>query len=285
MGIWFTLCLICTTVQAELDFPNLTGRVVDQAGLLSTAESQALSDQLEAHEASTTNQIVVVTVNSLQGQSITDFTNQLARHWGIGQAGKDNGVVLLVAPEQRKVRIEVGYGLEGSVTDAASSDIIQRHILPRFRENDYSGGIKSGVENILQAVEGEYVVPERSKREDSPTIFYPLVFIAFIIGSELLRRFGMNVNPNAVFPAAFAGIAFSQIKQNLTLGIIAAVVLFLFIYLFNKTKYGKDKNRKMGAPVTYREQDRNNRSPGHQSSGGFSGGGGSFGGGGASGRW
>ena len=129
---------------AAPQFPELTGRVVDNAALLSAPEHKRLTRLLEEHEAQTTNQVVIVTLESLQGYVIEDFGYQLGRHWGIGQKGKDNGVLLIVAPIQRKVRIEVGYGLEGTLTDALSRNIIDTRILPAFRNNNYEHGIARG---------------------------------------------------------------------------------------------------------------------------------------------
>ncbi|WOE74266.1 TPM domain-containing protein [Alterisphingorhabdus coralli] len=140
--------------QAQ-DFPVLTGRVVDQADLLNPGQERALTDELEALEANSTRQLVVATVDSLQGYPIEDYGYQLGREWGIGQAAngdaeKDNGVILLVAPNERKVRIEVGYGLEPIMTDALASRIINDHILPRFREGYYPAGIITGTQVLVE---------------------------------------------------------------------------------------------------------------------------------------
>ncbi|RMF04505.1 MAG: TPM domain-containing protein, partial [Alphaproteobacteria bacterium] len=117
-------------MAAQPQFPALTGRVVDEAGLLSREEADALARQLEALEERTSDQLVVVTLRSLQGFPIEDYGYKLGRHWGIGQAGKDNGVLLIVAPTERKVRIEVGRGLEGELPDALAKLIIENAILP-----------------------------------------------------------------------------------------------------------------------------------------------------------
>jgi len=129
--------VVLATAALALDFPALTGRVVDNANLLSAQQESRLTQQLASHEEATSNQVVVVTLPSLQGTSIDDFGYQLGRHWGIGQAGRDNGVLLIVAPNERKVRIEVGYGLEGDLPDAIARAIIDQNILPAFRRNDY----------------------------------------------------------------------------------------------------------------------------------------------------
>ncbi|MEO9788928.1 MAG: TPM domain-containing protein, partial [Aurantimonas coralicida] len=131
---------------AAQEFPPLTGRVVDTADLLDPGTETALTEKLAAFEAQGSDQVVVVTVPDLQGAEIADYANRLGREWGIGQAEENNGVVLLVSRDDREVRIEVGYGLEGTLTDALSSLIIQNDILPAFRGGDYPGGISRGVD-------------------------------------------------------------------------------------------------------------------------------------------
>ncbi len=158
--VWLLLAAGCllfsvTAVSAEPKFPELTGRVVDNAGLLSAAEQAQIISDLEALEAESTDQLVVVTLPSLQGYEIEDFGYQLGRHWGIGQKNKDNGVLLIVAPNERKVRIEVGRGLEPLLTDALTRLIIENGILPRFRTKDFSGGIAAGVSDIIAVLRGD----------------------------------------------------------------------------------------------------------------------------------
>nr|WP_298250549.1 TPM domain-containing protein [uncultured Halomonas sp.] len=150
------LLTAATGLQAQdIDFPELTGRVVDQAELLDPATESRLSEQLAAHEDATTEQLVVATLPGLQGVSIEEYGYQLGRHWGIGQAEEDNGALLIVAPNERKVRIEVGYGLEGRLTDAQSSAIINQTLTPAFREGDYARGISEGVGAMIQVLGGD----------------------------------------------------------------------------------------------------------------------------------
>ncbi len=153
---------------AAPQFPTLTGRVVDNAELLSASERERLTRLLAEHESETTNQVVIVTLESLQGYEIEDFGYQLGRHWGIGQEGKDNGVLLVVAPTERKVRIEVGYGLEGTLTDALSQDIIQTRILPAFKKDNYEAGIALGTERILAVLGGTYEPAARKPKAAKP---------------------------------------------------------------------------------------------------------------------
>ncbi|MCQ4286722.1 TPM domain-containing protein [Pseudomonas stutzeri] len=139
--------------QAEL--PALTGRVVDQAELLDTQAEARLTSMLAAHEQTTGEQVVVVTVPDLQGRSIEEFGIALGREWGIGQKDEDTGALLIVARDDRRVRIEVGYGLEGRLTDAQSSVIINRVITPAFREGDFTRGITEGTAAMIQVLGGD----------------------------------------------------------------------------------------------------------------------------------
>ena len=166
---------------AAPQFPALTGRVVDNAGLLSAPERQRLTRLLEEHEAQTTNQVVIVTLESLQGYVIEDFGYQLGRHWGIGQKGKDNGVLLIVASTERKVRIEVGYGLEGTLTDALSRDIIDTRILPAFRSNNYERGIARGATGILAVLGGTYQPVKRISGGGQSNNFMLLVLLPLLL--------------------------------------------------------------------------------------------------------
>jgi uncharacterized protein len=152
------MLLLSTTVSVALNFPELTGRVVDEADLLSPAQETALTDMLEKHERKTSNQVVVVTVTSLQGISIESFGRSLGNHWGIGQKDKDNGVLLIVAPEERRVRIEVGRGLEGKLTNRIAKDIIDDQILPKFKApgGDMASGIRVGTITIIEVLEDRY---------------------------------------------------------------------------------------------------------------------------------
>ena len=183
------LCLLLLAgaggVWAALVFPTLSGRVVDGAGLLDTATRAQLEQLLKGHEQSTGEQVVVVTLASLQGQSIEDYGYQLGRHWGIGQQGKDNGALLIVAPQERKLRIEVGYGLEGRLTDAQASVIINQVITPAFKSGDYAQGISEGVAAILQVLGGEPMVEveraDGAKEEQPPALLF-FVLMMVVMG-------------------------------------------------------------------------------------------------------
>ena len=174
-----------------LDFPALRGRVVDDAGILDEGTRATLTHKLAELEAKTSDQLVVVTLKSLQGTSIEDFGVELGRHWQIGQRDKNNGALLIVAPNERRVRIEVGYGLEGALTDAVSRLIIENGITPRFRADDFAGGITRGVDDIISVLSGDAeewkaraarrpdtVSPTDSTRNDS---IWPVIWVVLVV--------------------------------------------------------------------------------------------------------
>ncbi len=182
------ICLSVAGVAQTLTFPALTGRVVDEAGLLDAADRAALTDSLARLEAATTDQLVVVTLKSLQGRTIEEYGYQLGRNWHIGQKDKDSGVLLIVAAAERKVRIEVGYGLEGTLTDAATRLIIENAILPRFKAGDLPGGIKQGAAQIIQTLGGDTgrapapdAVPNRAAAPVWPGIALGLAVVGLLI--------------------------------------------------------------------------------------------------------
>src|SRR5262249_19281607 len=177
------LLVLSLSALAALTFPQLTGRVVDDAGILNAATKADLDRKLADFETKTTGQLVVVTLKSLQGTSIEDYGYQLGRHWGIGQKGKNSGALLVVAPNERKVRIEVGYGLEGTLTDAISKLIIENSIIPRLRANDFAGGIGRGVDDIIQAVSvdsEEWKARAKQRPDDEPGLLDVLALLFFL---------------------------------------------------------------------------------------------------------
>lgn len=189
MFVLVLLCLGTAPSFAEPKFPALTGPVVDNSGLLSAAQNREISQKIKAFRGKTSIQINVATLPSLQGYDIREFGYQLGRHWGIGEKGKDNGVLLIVAPIERKVAIEVGYGLEAVITDALAKLLIENKILPHFRNGDYPSGIKAGVTDIMTLAAGdenaeklkeEYYASD--KEEDlSPIAIFILILVLFII--------------------------------------------------------------------------------------------------------
>ncbi|MBL0318859.1 MAG: TPM domain-containing protein [Alphaproteobacteria bacterium] len=191
---FITALFISAVAIAAPQFPALTGRVVDDAHILSANTVQALDAMLADYERGTTNQVVVVTLSSLQGTSIEDYGYQLGRHWRIGQKDKDNGVLLIVAPTDRKIRIEVGYGLEGELTDAKSSVILHSIILPAFRAGKLEQGIVDGTNAIVSVLGGKGMpaglesVQQRpvSKLHTLLAVIFLLFFIYFCIRHPVL---------------------------------------------------------------------------------------------------
>src|SRR5215471_17727074 len=182
-----TLLLWLTPASAEPTFPELTGRVVDDAELLGPDVEEELTEELKALEDKSSDQLVVVTLPSLQGYSIEDYGYRLGRHWGIGTKQLNNGALLIVAPNEHKVRIEVGRGLEPTLTDALSKIIIENSILPKFRTGDFSGGIKDGVRDITKVLTGDAAEVEvRAKAKarhdvDEPAINWLMVIFWLLI--------------------------------------------------------------------------------------------------------
>ena len=168
--------------QRDVEVPPLTGRVVDQAALLDPATERALNQQLAAHEDSTSNQVAVLTIASLAGRPIEEVALAVARTWQLGQAGRDNGVLLLVARDDRQMRIEVGYGLEGALPDVVASRIIRHELRPAFRAGDFDGGVQAGVAAILQAITGSYEPPPASSSSPPRLAGLLVVLVGGVVG-------------------------------------------------------------------------------------------------------
>ncbi len=216
--VWLLLgCLVQVQALAQTapEFPPLTGRVVDQAEMLSPQTEARLNQMLAAHEQATTNQLVVATLPNLQGYEIADYGYQLGRHWGIGQKDKDNGALLIIARDEQKIRIEVGYGLEGELTDAASSVVISRVIAPEFREGRFEEGIVAGVEAMLAILGGEAIPAQAGQREQEgpdlplPVLLFMLFFIifgSFLGGGRRGRRYRRGIFYGGMAGGGFGGL-------------------------------------------------------------------------------
>ena len=244
---------LVSIASAEPTFPKLTGRVVDAANMLGQADRDAITRQLAALEEKSSDQLVLVTLPSLQGYDIADFGVRLARHWKIGQKDTNNGVLLIVAPKDRKVRIEVGYGLEGTLTDTLAGNIVHNRILPLFRKGDMPQGIKHGVTDIIDVLTGDAAeVAQRAKSK---------------------RRSSGEFDPIGLF--------------------ILALWAFMFFGGIGRTFLGAAGSRGGVIIIPVGEATSNWSGGrgggfgggGFGGGGGFSGGGGSFGGGGSSGGW
>jgi uncharacterized protein len=201
------LILASPALASEPKFPPLTGRVVDEAGVLSASTQSELTGMLDAHERATGEQVVVVTLDSLQGYTVEDYGYRLGRYWGIGQKGKNNGVLLIVAPKEHKVRIEVGYGLEGTLTDATSRTIIESNILPAFKRGDFNGGVVAGTTSILKVLASNESAESSAPGDANDGVvglfipFFLVVIILVVIKilrrqrNDIIRRMGRVVGP------------------------------------------------------------------------------------------
>ena len=240
------------TSLAAQDFPKLTGRVVDAANIIPPDVETRLDGKLAALETQSRRQLVVATIPSLQGQEIADYGYRLGRAWGIGDKDRNDGALLIVAPSERKVRIEVGYGLEGVLTDGLSWLIIDGEIVPRFKAGDMPGGIEAGADAIIK----QLTLPADQARQAA---------------AEADAR--QRESGGSAFPSVF----------------FALFVLFFFVLPIIRSIGGRGKRRYRGggsSPIVWLPGGfSGGGSSGGGFGGGFSGGGGSFGGGGSSGSW
>ncbi len=266
-GCFALVVLVCAAWAQTLDFPQLTGRVVDEAGILDSGTRAALTKVSSDLEAKSTDQLVIVTLRSLRGTSIEDYGYQLGRTWKIGQKDKNNGVLLIVAPNERKVRIEVGYGLEPTLTDAITKFIIENAILPRFKAGDFAGGVKRGAEDIVSVLTGDEEYKQRATQSAKSQVSTGELIIMMIF-------------------VLIAGFIFLNVMYGVYIAIRGVLEQ---LGIVSPRKKGKKKSWFDDWVVTSGSSGSGSSSGSSWSSGssggGFSGGGGSFGGGGSSGSW
>ncbi|MDP1584964.1 MAG: YgcG family protein [Bradyrhizobium sp.] len=277
----FLALLLCFSFAAAADVavPPLSGRVVDQTGTLSSGDIAALTQTLKDLETRKGSQIAVLIVPTTDQESIEQFSIRVAEAWKIGRKKIDDGALLVVAKNDRRLRIEVGYGLEGALTDATARRIIDEDITPKFKSGDFAGGISAGVDRIIRVIDGEKLPAPEPEHWRSPGLlnnidpFNPFVIAALVVVGGILRStlgrlFGSLATGGVV------GLLAWFLVGSLALSAIFALVAFL-LTMFGET-IGSSGGRRGGW---------SGGSGGSSSGGGFSGGGGSFGGGGASGRW
>ena len=262
---------------AQIPVPALTGRVVDQTGTLSPAQQATLDQTLSAFETQKGTQIAVLIVPSTAPEAIEQFSIRVAEKWKLGRKKVDDGAILIVAKDDRTMRIEVGYGLEGVLTDLTTKRIISEVILPRFKEQDFYGGISAGVDQIIHVVDGE-PLPEASRspaagRAGDLGRFIPIIFIlALAVGGVLRSALGRF--PGALVTGGAVAVIAWFVVGALSMALFAgAIALFVTLMSGGMGRYG------MGGYYG------GGMGRGGSGGGGFSGGGGGFGGGGASGRW
>lgn len=273
---------------AEVPVPALSGRIVDQAGVLSLEQRQALSRKLEAFEQAKGSQVAVLVVPTTGGEAIEDFATRVTDQWKLGRAGVDDGVLLLVAMQERRMRIQTGRGVQGTLTDALSKRIIAERMTPLFRAGDFAGGIAVGVDSILAAVSGESLPPpSKSGSSASSSLNSDLnqvMFLAFMlvpVGALVLR---------AVLGRFLGGVAAGVITGGVVafalgsflVGLLAGALAFFFTFAVEANRVMSSRGRSGWGGSS---SGWGGGSGWGGSGGGFSGGGGGFDGGGASGSW
>ncbi len=300
----FVFCSALAVKAQSLEVPFLAGRVNDTANMLSSQTINALEALLKAHEDSTSNQVVVLTIPSLQGEPLEEYSIKVVDTWKLGRKDKDNGVLLLIARDDRKVRIEVGDGLEGDLPDITCGQIIRREIVPRFRNSDYDGGVRAGVNAILDAINGSYKGDDNTAAASPDFLFFGIFLIVvglfttiavFLQGAISWILYTFLIPFWAAFPMVSLGVKIGTILLAIYLLGFPLVKLW-----FAKSKKGQALAKKWSVGASTggtnlrggrTSHGRRNSSGsggwsfGGGSSGGFSGGGGSFSGGGASGSW
>ncbi|HMP99286.1 MAG TPA: TPM domain-containing protein [Cyclobacteriaceae bacterium] len=301
-SILFSLFILSISSPAK-DVPFLSGRVVDEARVLSSQTISAIENKLRTHEQAKGNQVAVLIVKSLEGEALESYSLKVAETWKLGQKGKYNGVLLLIAIEDRKLRIEVGYGLEGDLTDAKSNRIIRNIITPEFRRSDYDNGILNGVNAIVSVIEGSDLAEESGSEEEfedfsTSEIIMLSVFVFSILG--LFTFFGLISKGGAGWFLYFFLIPFYATFPAVILGFDVGLIILLVyllgflvvrIYLHHTPKgkaFIKSFENMQGSTTGHGGGVwmSSSRSGGWSSGGStWSGGGGSFGGGGSSGSW
>lgn len=276
------LSLISIPVYA-LDVPPLKGYINDYANMISPSSRTKLSKELKAFEQSDSTQIVILTIPSLEGELIEDFSIKVAEAWKIGQKGKDNGIILVVAKQERKIRIEVGRGLEGKLTDLTAGRIIDFVVKPKFKRGDFDGGFVAAVHSLIDATRGEFKAdqaPPASRKQGHMPLPTVLIFvgIALVVMGRLSRTLGGTAG--ALGLPALGYFAFgSSLFTLVLLGILGLAMGIFLPLLFSGGGYG-------GGFWTGGGWGSGGGIGGDSDSGGgFDGGGGDFGGGGASGDW
>ncbi|RXH26155.1 membrane protein [Bradyrhizobium nanningense] len=277
--------------SADVAVPQLTGRVVDQTGTLSSGDIASLSQKLRDFEARKGSQIAVLIVPTTQPETIEQFSIRVAEAWKIGRKKIDDGAILVVAKNDRHLRIEVGYGLEGALTDVTARRIIDEVITPKFRSGDFAGGIADGVERMMRVIDGEPLpVPTPTVNfgslDDLAPLFIVTLFVSVGLGGAfravLGRLLGSLVTGGII--ATLTWFVLGSFAMALALGGLGFIIGFI-ADLFSAITPGTGRSRGGSWSSSSSGSGWSSGSSGSSDSGGFSGGGGSFGGGGASGSW
>ncbi len=282
------LCVLGFALAAAsawaLDVPPLTGRVVDLAQVMPAALKAQLTSELEAHEAKTGNQVAVLILPSLDGEPLEPYSHRVATTWALGRKGTDNGVLLLVALRERKIRIEVGYGLEGTLTDLRASRIIRYDMVPRFRAGDVPGGIAAGVRRVLETIEGaapDEAMPPAPEALPSAANY---LLIGILVGTLAGLILSQGLHRTRAFLGSVLAYLIAQFG-SVMLGVLAAAATALLLVLLLQAGRGSRGRSVRWGPGAGWSGGAWGGGFGGMGGGGFAGGGGDFGGGGASGDW
>jgi len=277
--------LTFSSISSALDVPPLAGRIVDLARVLPANEADSLSAALKAHEDKTGNQVAVLILPSLEGESLEEYSHRVATTWKLGRKGADNGVLLLIAVKERKLRIEVGYGLEGTLTDLRSAHIIRNEIVPRFKAGDMPGGVRAGVDAILKTIEGTYQAqepPSGGIRTGAEPTALQYVFIGIVVGFLAGLVLSQGLRQTRALLGAVLSFLVAQLA-SIPLGFVAAGITAVLLWFVLQANRGHRRGTGLDDWMWY--STRGGGWSGGSSDSGFSGGGGDFGGGGASGNW
>ena len=281
---FYILCALCvfavSLACAEVAVPPLAARVTDLTGTLAPSQRDTLERELQAFESRKGSQIAVLIVPTTRPEAVEQYSLRVAETWKLGRKGVDDGVLLLVAKDDRELRIEVGYGLEGAIPDAVAKRVVSEIIVPYFKQGDFYGGIQAGVSRLMRLIDGEPLPPPRARDTSWSGIFdlLPVAFIAVMIGGGFLGALLGRLTGAAV-SGGIVGVVFWISIGSLIGALVAGIVVFLFT-LAAGSSVGR------GGSGGWHSGGFGGGSGGWSSSGGgFSGGGGGFGGGGASGKW
>lgn len=267
----------CFSARADIAVPTLTGHVIDQTATLSAAEISQLEQMLRDFETKKGSQIAVLIVPTTEPEAIEQYSIRVAEAWKLGRKKVDDGAILLIAKNDRALRIEVGYGLEGALTDIASKRIISEIITPHFKQGDFNAGITAGVQQMMRVIDGEPLpapVHKNANGSKDGSSFLPIIIlVAFVVGGTLRAILGKFLG--ALAAGGIVGIIVWIFISAFGMALLAGLAAFLFTLFSNGGGGGGGRGWGGGGGF----------GGGSFGGGGFSGGGGGFGGGGASGRW
>ncbi|MCP1175139.1 TPM domain-containing protein [Ralstonia chuxiongensis] len=272
--LMLTTALLALGAFADVPVPSLTARVTDLTGTLTRAQLASLEQKLQQFEAEKGSQVAVLMVPTSEPETIEQYSIRVVEQWKLGRKGTDDGALLIIAKDDHTVRIEVGYGIEGVLTDAISSRIIREDIIPRFKEGNFFEGVDAGIDRIMSVIRGEALPPPKHARNEGTEAIrqlLPAILVLTVVLGGALRAF-LGRGAGAVVTGGVVGVIGWLLSGAIFVGLMAGAVALFF------TLVG-------GTPMGWRSGSGWGGLGGGAGRGGFSGGGGGFGGGGASGKW